>query len=35
VISGATSVEQLRSNARAAGWRLTTEEQAEVNAILE
>jgi aryl-alcohol dehydrogenase-like predicted oxidoreductase len=35
VISGATSVEQLRGNAKAAGWHLTPEEQAEVNAILE
>jgi aryl-alcohol dehydrogenase-like predicted oxidoreductase len=35
VISGATSVEQVRGNAKAAGWKLTAEELAEVNAILE
>jgi aryl-alcohol dehydrogenase-like predicted oxidoreductase len=34
VISGATSVDQVRQNARAADWRLTTDELAEVNAVL-
>jgi aryl-alcohol dehydrogenase-like predicted oxidoreductase len=34
VISGVTSVEQVRSNARAADWRLSPDEQAEVNAFL-
>jgi aryl-alcohol dehydrogenase-like predicted oxidoreductase len=34
VISGATSVEQVGSNAKAAGWRLTAEELAEVNGAL-
>jgi aryl-alcohol dehydrogenase-like predicted oxidoreductase len=34
VISGATSVEQVQQNAKAADWRLTAEELAEVNAVL-
>ena len=34
VISGATSVEQVQQNARAADWRLTAAELAEVNAVL-
>jgi aryl-alcohol dehydrogenase-like predicted oxidoreductase len=34
VISGATSVDQVRTNAKAAGWRLTPEELGDVNAIL-
>ncbi len=34
VISGATSPEQVTANARAADWRLTAEELAEVNTIL-
>jgi aryl-alcohol dehydrogenase-like predicted oxidoreductase len=34
VISGATSVEQVQQNARAADWRLTVDELAEVNAVL-
>ena len=33
VIAGATSAEQVRSNASAAAWRLTDEEMAEVNEI--
>jgi aryl-alcohol dehydrogenase-like predicted oxidoreductase len=33
VIAGATSPEQVRANAAAAGWRLTAEEMAEVDAI--
>ncbi len=33
VIAGATSAEQLRANAAAAGWRLTPEELAEVDRI--
>jgi aryl-alcohol dehydrogenase-like predicted oxidoreductase len=33
VIAGATRPEQLEQNARAAGWRLTPEEMAEVDAI--
>jgi aryl-alcohol dehydrogenase-like predicted oxidoreductase len=35
VISGATRLEHLQANARAAGWRLAEDELAEVNAILE
>jgi aryl-alcohol dehydrogenase-like predicted oxidoreductase len=35
VISGATSVEQVRQNARAGDWRLTADELAEVNAVLD
>lgn len=34
VIAGATSPEQIESNARAAAWRLTEAERAEVNALL-
>jgi aryl-alcohol dehydrogenase-like predicted oxidoreductase len=34
VIAGATKPEQVRANATAAGWRLTTEEMAEVDGIL-
>ncbi|MFL5538124.1 MAG: aldo/keto reductase [Longimicrobiaceae bacterium] len=34
VIAGATSPEQVRANAGAAGWRLTAEEMAEVDRIL-
>ena len=34
VISGATSVEQVQQNARAADWHLTADELAEVNAVL-
>ena len=34
VIAGATSPEQVRANAAAAGWRLTEADLAEVNAIL-
>lgn len=34
VISGATSLAQVESNAKAAGWSLTAPELAEVNAIL-
>jgi aryl-alcohol dehydrogenase-like predicted oxidoreductase len=34
VISGATSVEQVQQNAKSADWRLTTDELAEVQAIL-
>jgi aryl-alcohol dehydrogenase-like predicted oxidoreductase len=33
VIAGATRPEQLEENVSAAGWRLTPEEMAEVNAI--
>jgi aryl-alcohol dehydrogenase-like predicted oxidoreductase len=33
VISGATSPEQVTENAKAIGWRLTSEEMAEVNKI--
>lgn len=33
VIAGATSPEQVESNASAASWRLTPEEMAEVDAI--
>ena len=35
VITGATRMEHLMSNVKAAEWTLTTEEIAEVNAILE
>ncbi len=35
VISGATSAEQVESNARAAGWALAPDEIKQVNAILE
>jgi aryl-alcohol dehydrogenase-like predicted oxidoreductase len=35
VISGATKLEQVLSNVKAANWTLTPEEVAEVNAILE
>jgi aryl-alcohol dehydrogenase-like predicted oxidoreductase len=35
VISGATGVDQVRSNAKAGDWRLTADELAEVNAILD
>jgi aryl-alcohol dehydrogenase-like predicted oxidoreductase len=34
VISGATSVEQVQQNAKAADWRLSVDELAEVNAVL-
>jgi aryl-alcohol dehydrogenase-like predicted oxidoreductase len=34
VISGATSVEHMRSNAGAAGWHLMEEDMAEIDAIL-
>jgi aryl-alcohol dehydrogenase-like predicted oxidoreductase len=34
VISGATRLEQVQTNARAAGWMLTPEEFAQANAIL-
>jgi aryl-alcohol dehydrogenase-like predicted oxidoreductase len=34
VIAGATSSEQARSNAVAAGWELTDAELAEVDSIL-
>ena len=34
VISGATSIEQVQGNAKAAGWGLTAEELAEVNRVL-
>lgn len=34
VISGATQVEHVKSNARAAGWALNAEELEEVNAVL-
>jgi len=34
VISGATRLEHLQANARAADWRLTGDELAEVNAVL-
>jgi aryl-alcohol dehydrogenase-like predicted oxidoreductase len=33
VIAGATSPEQVRTNAAAAGWKLTADEMAEVDAI--
>jgi aryl-alcohol dehydrogenase-like predicted oxidoreductase len=35
VISGATRVEQVQQNAAAAAWRLTADELAEVNAVLD
>jgi aryl-alcohol dehydrogenase-like predicted oxidoreductase len=35
VISGATKLEHILSNAKAADWTLTTEEVEEVNAILD
>lgn len=35
VISGATKLEHVRSNAKAADWRLSAEELAQVNAILD
>lgn len=35
VISGATSVEHVLSNVKAASWNLTAEEVAEINALLE
>ena len=35
VIAGATSTEQVVSNANAAGWQLTPEEKAEVDALLD
>jgi aryl-alcohol dehydrogenase-like predicted oxidoreductase len=34
VISGATKLEQVQANAKAAGWKLTPEELAKVNAML-
>jgi len=34
VIAGAKSPEQVRANASAAGWQLTSEDLAAVNAIL-
>jgi 1-deoxyxylulose-5-phosphate synthase len=34
VISGATKLEQVQANAKAASWKLTREELAEVNAML-
>lgn len=34
VISGATSAEQVRANAGAAGWRLTEEDLAEIDAVV-
>jgi aryl-alcohol dehydrogenase-like predicted oxidoreductase len=34
VISGATTLEQVQANAQAANWQLTTEERAQVNALL-
>jgi aryl-alcohol dehydrogenase-like predicted oxidoreductase len=34
VIAGATSPDQVRANASAAGWRLTGTELAEIDAIL-
>ncbi|MFL5805549.1 MAG: aldo/keto reductase [Roseiflexaceae bacterium] len=34
VISGATKLEQVQTNAKAADWKLTPEELAEVNALL-
>ncbi len=34
VIAGATSPEQVKSNAAAAGWRLTDAELAEIDAIV-
>ena len=35
VISGATKLEHLQANAKAADWRLSADELAEVNAVLE
>ena len=35
VISGATSLEQVRSNVGAVGWQITPDELAQVNAILD
>ena len=35
VISGATSVEHVLSNAKAADWALTAEELEEVNAVVD
>lgn len=35
VISGATRLEQVQSNAAAAGWQLTPDELVEVNAVLD
>jgi aryl-alcohol dehydrogenase-like predicted oxidoreductase len=35
VISGATRLEQVQSNAAAAAWQLTPDEHAEVNAVLD
>jgi aryl-alcohol dehydrogenase-like predicted oxidoreductase len=35
VIAGATKPEQVRANVKAAGWKLTAEELAEVGRILE
>ena len=34
VIAGATSPEQARSNAAAAGWKLTDEELAEITSVV-
>jgi aryl-alcohol dehydrogenase-like predicted oxidoreductase len=34
VIAGATSPEQVRANTRAAGWRLTADDVAQVDAIV-
>ncbi|WP_257454312.1 hypothetical protein [Archangium lipolyticum] len=34
VIAGATSPAQVKSNAAAAGWKLTAEELAEVDRLL-
>jgi aryl-alcohol dehydrogenase-like predicted oxidoreductase len=34
VISGATNVEQVQTNAQAANWTLTAEKRAQVNALL-
>ena len=34
VISGATKLEQVQANAKAAGWKLAAEELAQVNAVL-
>ena len=35
VISGATSIDQIKANASSAGWKLSADEMAEVNKILE
>jgi len=35
VIAGATSPQQISSNARAAGWKLTSADLAEVDRILQ